>query len=263
MAHALFLDQGRRTEKLLCLLPYGMVTVIWWAIYRSLGYGTGGLDFYLDPGAETLRFLAAIPERAPLLLLTQVGFFPLNIYHMLDEGTIGAVRVGVLGVLILIGIVIFPLLRRDARARFWTLGMVMSLVPICAVYPHDRLLFFVGLGGMGLLAQFLDGFFHGASWLSGRLPWRLLARVLAFLFVFVHGILSPLLLPLSAWSPALSEPFTAGSAASVSLDPTIEQQDLVIVNPPSAFLAQFFLVIRTLNEQPSPDPGIGRHTTGD
>ena len=48
-----------------------------------------------------------------------------------------------------------PLLRRDREARFWTLGMVLALLPISATFPANRLLFFVGLGAMALLARLL------------------------------------------------------------------------------------------------------------
>jgi hypothetical protein len=51
--------------------------------------------------------------------------------------------------------VFWPLLRRSATARFWGGGMALALVPACATLPANRLLFFVGLGGMGLLAEFL------------------------------------------------------------------------------------------------------------
>ena len=65
--------------------------------------------------------------------------------------------------------VLSPLLRREPVARFWALGMVLSLIPICATFPMDRLLFFVGLGAAGLLAQFLAVAFGvvNGSWRPG------------------------------------------------------------------------------------------------
>ena len=52
-----------------------------------------------------------------------------------------------------------PLILRDRVARFWGLGLVLSLVPIGAVGPENRLLGFVGLGSMALLAQLAQAVF--------------------------------------------------------------------------------------------------------
>ena len=51
--------------------------------------------------------------------------------------------------------ILLPLLRRDRVARFFCLGMVIALVPSCAAFPDDRLLFFASFGSMGVMAQFM------------------------------------------------------------------------------------------------------------
>jgi hypothetical protein len=43
-------------------------------------------------------------------------------------------------------------------ARFWATGSLLALVPVCGMgIPSGRLLMFIGLGGMGLIAQFAGG----------------------------------------------------------------------------------------------------------
>ena len=53
------------------LLPSLGVVIAWRALALALGVGTRGSGMYADPGASPLRFLAAIGQRAPLLLLGQ------------------------------------------------------------------------------------------------------------------------------------------------------------------------------------------------
>jgi len=51
---------------------------------------------------------------------------------------------------------------------------------------------FVGLGGMGLLAQFLDGSFRTAEWLPRTRPVRECVRGLAWALVVTHLLIGPL-----------------------------------------------------------------------
>jgi hypothetical protein len=217
-----------------------------------LGYGTWGSGFYIDPGNEPLRFLGAALERAPILLLGQWGFPPSIIYVFLSSGSAHVMWIGGLCFLALVGVVLAPLFRQDPVARFWGLGMVLSLLPICATKPHDRLFFFTGLGAMGLLGRFVDDFFSRSEWLStGRSRW-ILARGLALLFVGIHGVLAPLLLPLNVWSPAVFESMVKGAADGAPMNSGVEEQRFVIVNPPSAFFAQYLPAVRIVNSQPNP-----------
>ena len=63
----------------------------------------------------------------------------------------------------ILAFILLPLIRKDQVARFWFLGMIFSLVPIAGTMPSNRLLLFVGLGAMGLMAQFLKGLFDSPS----------------------------------------------------------------------------------------------------
>ena len=85
-----------------------------------------------------------------------------------------------------------PLLRKEPLARFFALGMLLSLVPSCSTFPHDRLLFLAGFGGAGLLALFLGGLREGAEWLPRGRGWRAAARTTGALLVAFHLVLAPL-----------------------------------------------------------------------
>jgi hypothetical protein len=148
-------------------------------------------------------------------------------------------------------IALIPLLRRDRSARFWGTGMILSLLPACATFPADRLLFFVGIGAMGLLAQWLDGVFGNALWRPKSTAWRFIAKALGLLFVFTHLIVAPVALPIRAALPA-GPKSTEKYYVRVDLDPSVEDQDVIIVNPPSILHAAYFLVEQEVAGKPVP-----------
>ena len=136
-------------------LPYVAIVAIWSAAYRALGFGTQYTGMYIDPGQQTGLFIRALFERAPLLLLAQFAEPPAELYALFGQ-TWRVVAWSAAVILVgFIGVAIFPLLRRDKVARFWALWMILSLVPVCATFPHNRLLLFPGIGAIGLVAQFL------------------------------------------------------------------------------------------------------------
>ncbi len=59
---------------------------------------------------------------------------------------------------------LWTLLRRERLARVWFLGMALSVIPLCAAFPMDRLLVFSGIGAFGLMALLLR---HAGVW-----PWE-------------------------------------------------------------------------------------------
>src|SRR6185436_12879095 len=93
----------------------------------------------------------------------------------------------------LLALLLIPLLRVDRAARFWASGLLLSLLPAAAVLPSNRVLFFAGLGGMGLLAELLGGVVEGAAWRPRARAFRLAAAVSAALLALVHLIVAPLL----------------------------------------------------------------------
>jgi hypothetical protein len=146
-----------------------------------------------------------------------------------------------------------PLIRTSPVARFWALGMGLSLVPITAVAPANRLLLFVGLGAMGLLAEFVRGIVERSEWVPGRAVWRVPARVLVVLLAIMHLGLAPLVSPLFAYSLKPAGDAMIEALASVPDDPPIADQDLVLVNPPDyLFLVSSIGTLKILDGRPYP-----------
>jgi hypothetical protein len=156
-AHAVFLEEGSPRRRLLRLTPYAAVVVVWRVIYSWFGYGTRGSGLYIDPAREPLQYASALVQRLPLLLGDQWAGVPsLQINFFDPVPRLVAVTVAVV-LVVGIGWLLWRRLRSSPTARFWALGMVLSALPVCATFPSNRLLWFVGLGGAGLLAEFVVG----------------------------------------------------------------------------------------------------------
>jgi hypothetical protein len=243
LAYALFLDRGAWRDRLLSLLPCGTAGVVWALAYRSLGYGARGSAVYIDPAADPALFARAAFERGPLLLMGQWSL-PSHWHGALSETAGHGLWLFACALAGLLAIVLAPLIRREPLARFFALGMVLSLVPSCATFPHDRLLFLAGFGGFGLLAIFLAGLWQGAAWLPVARLWRAPARALGGLLVAFHLVFAPLGL---LHAPAELEAFgdlIGSTAASLPSDPALPTQQVLIVHTPSAFVSIYGLPLR-------------------
>ena len=251
-AHAVFLDRDRWWGRCRAMVPYAVVVAAWRIVWTRLDYGVSGLAYYVDPLDEPLRYAAAVLERAPLLMLGQWAGPPPDITLVLPSGVTRLIWVAALAFLVLLGLLLVPLLRRERTARFWAMGMLLSLAPICATFPSDRLLLFVGIGAMGLLAQFLADVFGRADRQPASRVRRGTARGLGYFFVLVHLILAPPALAFRTGRPMGSRKSYDAILVNTPLDRSVERQDVVIVNPPIAVAAGYLPVMRELAGQPIP-----------
>jgi hypothetical protein len=243
-AYAVFLDRGPWRLRLAALLPYAGVVIVWRLAYSAQGYGIWGLGPYVDPVGEPLRFAAALVEHVPLFLLGQWALPPPEVTIMVGPDTVRWLWIAAVACTVLIAIVFTPLLRRDRLARFYALGMLLSLLPICATFPANRLLWFVGIGAMGLLAQFFGvAFRRGERPLLYPLP-RLFQVSLAGVLAFIHMVIAPAFLVYTAAVPMGTKALQDQILIRNPFDAAVERQDVIIVNAPSAVCAVFLPVLR-------------------
>lgn len=245
IAFALFLDRGPPAARLRSLLPCAAVGVAWSIVYKLGGYGAAGSGLYVDPGAHPLAFLRQAVDHAPRLLFGQFGL-PSDMQWMMSQRAASAAWWIAVAFLLLIAALVAPLVRRDRLARFWTAGMLISLVPACATFPSDRLLFFAGIGGTGLLAQLCAAVLSGVRAYDPRAWRKWPARGVCALLGVIHLILAPLgLLQL----PGNLEQFgavPARAAASLPWDETVRGQTVLIVNTPTCYVSAIAFLIRAL-----------------
>ncbi|HSN26758.1 MAG TPA: hypothetical protein VLT45_10745, partial [Kofleriaceae bacterium] len=252
-AHALWLDRAPWRDRIVALAPYGILLVAWRIAYAHMGYGVAGSGIYLDPGAGPLAFLGAAVPRVAFLLQGQLAlpwsdfssFYPI----------IGLATVMLLiciATLALIGIACARLLHRDATARFFATGMVLAAVPVATTFPADRLLSFIGLGAMGLVAQFLAAAARDRAMLGDGRARRIFATAVAVLLLLIHGVLAPPLLVARSRSMVAVARVIDRAEAGIPRDPSIADKTVVILAAPSDALAGYVPIMRASRHQPSP-----------
>jgi hypothetical protein len=191
-AWELTMANGSWSRRVGALLPYGLLISAWRLLYERFGYGTTGTALYVDPGHNPLGFLSVLVERWPVLQLAHWANVPVDLYVLFPR----AVQIGlfVSGLAACAGLVwlLGPLLAERRSARFWAAGMCLSLVPLCAAFPMDRLLLFAGVGGFALLAALVERvgllrFRDASGVLGGR-------RTVAAILLVLHGPAAAILL---------------------------------------------------------------------
>lgn len=245
LGYALFIERQRGVAALATVAPHAIIGLLWLGVYKMGGYGTYGSGFYLDPLGEPMEWFAHFLVRAPLLLLGQWFVPPSSFaFAWTPDQMLGVAIVGV-GFLAILLAFLRPILKADPVARFFTFGMLLSVVPITAGFPHDRLLFFVGIGAMGLLAMLLVRLFdHSVT--SG------VGRVFGWALIVVHVIIAAPFQLVMSTSIASQEPVYAGPPRSLPDEPALEAQRLVVVNPPNEFYGQYTLSVLLFDERPAP-----------
>ncbi len=249
LAHALVLQPGPLPTRVRALVPCAVVLAAWALAYVLGGFGSTHSGYYREPLADPVGYARAALERIPLLTMGQWTPIPSDYGSAVPAGSDAALVLRWIGLatLAVLAATIAPLVRRDPTSRFFALGAALSLLPIAAVGPQDRLLFFVGLGCMGLLAQIV------AAALENAAPTRIAARVFAVALLAVHLVGSPI--GISSWidaHEAASERMLA-AVASIPTDPSLTEQDLILVNPPDyVYVGTAIPVLKRLAGEPVP-----------
>ncbi|MGZ3425157.1 MAG: hypothetical protein ACXVCV_00845, partial [Polyangia bacterium] len=243
-AYTLCLDRGRWRDRLIALAPYAVVVIAWRIVYQKLGYGTFGSGVYLDPGSDTAAFLHLLPSRATFLLASQFAL-PWSdlatMYSYLSPGAERTMLAIAVGTVALFAAVLAPLCRRSPTARFYAVGTLLAVVPVCSTFPADRLLFFVGLGAMGLLAEWI-----------GQAPRKLPALLFASLLVVIHvGLAVPFSWLRARSTVTIARPIERASD-SLPKTPDTDARTLVLVNPPSDYLVGYIDILRAARDEPIP-----------
>lgn len=250
LAYALFLDHSRLSRRFLALWPCGAVLLSWALIYFFFGFGTKGSGMYIDPLGSPVEFAKAFFLRSPLLLLGQWSPLPADIGAFFSRKILIVLCFALIAIL---AFILLPLIRKDRVARFWFLGMLLSLVPIAGTMPSNRLLLFVGLGAMGLMAQFLSDLFDFPSILPSSRIWRIPALTIGAILIFSHLVISPLYMLRATYTLKTFGDFFTAPIKSVPHDPQIAHQDLVLVNPPDyIFSVNLLRIIKLLEGKPYP-----------
>jgi hypothetical protein len=242
-AHELHVDTAAsKRSRLLALAPYAAVVVAWRAAYTHFGFGVLGSSIYIDPVHSPALFLAALPRRIPFLLLGAVAFprpDPAELYDLVSPALLYGMLAFAVVVLALFALAIRRLWKTDPVARFFTTGLLLATLPISATVAGDRLLVFVSLGVLGLVAQLI------ASATGG------LERSAARALVVIHIVFAPVLLAVKSASVPYGIPHDIVDKA-VPKTPDIAGKTVVLVSAPNEGFAAMLIARRIVLGEPHP-----------
>ena len=245
----LTMDEGRWPRRMMVLMPYVVLLAGWRVVYKVLGYGCAGSDLHIDPVVEPLTFAAALIERAPVMFAGLWSQLTTDVWATLNRpGQLVLCAFSVV-VCAFVAALSVRLIRANRRARFWAIGAVLSLVPVAAAFPMNRLLLVSGIGAFGLLAMLADdvGILGGAAG-DVRLWVRRSVKALLVLHI---PLASVLLVASILFLSVFNTIFTAG-ARGAPRDPDLATQDLIFLNG-HEFPSVYTYVIR-LTDDDTPAP---------
>lgn len=250
LGYALFLDrEDNLLRRLMTLVHYAVVVVLWRLLYSSLGYGMKGSGTYVDPLLEPVTFWTGVVQKLPVMLLGEWAAPSPEPFMMLKGPMLwGYIALGVLFSLFLLR-ALWPILHRPV-VRFFGTGMLLSLVPVAATTPQARTLLFSAFGGMALMALLLQ---HIAQKSKGSLAsgQRWVFRGVLFCAT-LHLFLSPLALfgntRFKTIVPRLSKLQLAGTA----LPKGHNVETMVLINSPFHLLDVLMFESRLWHRQPTP-----------
>jgi len=245
-SYAVFIDKAPLKSRALSLVPYALLVIVWRAYYSAMSFGVGGTLLYVDPMSSPLGFLAALFERTPILLLGQWANIPSEPFTFLPFQAQAVYWLVAVAILVAVFVAFRPLLRQSAEARFWFLGMLLAVVPICASVPMNRHLLFAGIGAAGVLAHFI-AMVRASDFSSGRY-----VRAICFVMLVLHLIVAPVIL-----SGTLAGMGVAGKVMNRLLDSAefpddIAGRTVVLVNSPNTFLTAYTGIKLAIAGKPVP-----------
>ncbi|MHC4744970.1 MAG: hypothetical protein ACYS8Z_23895, partial [Planctomycetota bacterium] len=236
-AYAATIEEGEFGAKVRSLIPAVVLVVAWRVIYNMLGHGASGGSFYLDPSREPLRYAWAMLVRGPILVMREWSRISADTFSCVPVTTQMILWPIVVLLLALIMYLIWPLLKANRHARFWAIGMHLSVLPICATMPMNRNLLWVGIGACGLVGHFLGGYVAKEQWVPKKKLQRILTKVLFVSIIIIH---LPFALLVRIASPITTNVLVDMVRQTMDVDSSedLDEKQLIVVNAPNP--ASFF-----------------------
>lgn len=232
-AYALFMDKRGPIKGVIATLPYLLAIATWWTVYKTSGFGADHADgYYVDPAEHPVTFLLKLVERLPVLLASQWGLIPAELYGFSGRSNWAYV----LGCSLFVIICLIPVLYNSGKNKvnlFWFFGMLFSLMPALTALPHDRLLVFSGVGASALIGSFIHQIFALKIRPESTL-FRGYSVFIAGLLVSLHLVISPLLLPLMSYSTKIWADMIPQEPSYFPEIDKIEEKQIVLFSPPFA-----------------------------
>jgi hypothetical protein len=255
LAYELLGAPGPLKERLRSIAPAALLGLGYLVLYKARGHGASGSGSYMDPLGEPGRFLLGALVKLPVLLGGLVLEVPADIWLVgpsvhLPLVVLGLFGLGLLGVLVRAA---WPSLTGDERrhSRWLFLGAALSLLPVLATFPSNRLLLVPGLGGLVAVAVVLV-----YAWRSRARGWRPRGvAVGAGVLALTHLVLAPLLWPVMvlAIRQANLQTQPVFQTLETELDYTrLPEQRVVVLPIPLPGFAMYLPMIQGTRGMPRP-----------
>ena len=253
VAYALTLDREDRPDgRWRALAPHAVILAAWAVTWVVLGYGARGSGLYVEPVRDPWGFATALATHVPVLLAAQVSGLWSEVAAAFTDGAATALAIGCGIYLLLFLDAVKVVLKVSPEARFWALGALAAALPIAGTAPADRLLTFVGVGVMGLVACF----FHAPEGEHGVVSPSRVRRVSVRLWigglVLANLVIAPVVMPIRALTMRTVALSVGRANDSLPKDPGVTARTLVAVNPPSDPYMAFVPILRASIGEPVP-----------
>lgn len=251
LAYALVFDRDTPGRRALSLSPYVLTLLAWQVPYALSGAGSRASGIYLHPWHSSSSFLEEFPSRFVALLSSVWGIVPSEASFLgRSEHLPFLLAAG-----LVTGVAAVAVAQRhlceDRTLRFWALGMVLSLVPLAASFPSDRLLLPANLGAMALVARFACAAVRPDS--AQYLQYIGRARMIGGLFfVAVHGVLAPLVLPIRAHSVQQLAQTMSRTVLCLEEIHDLESKTLIVLGGPTDLWVSYLQAERSWKRLPRP-----------
>ena len=239
-AYLFIMDDRPWLRRILHLLPFAVLVILWRLFYQAQGYGVSGVDFYLDPSSNPLEFI----QLASIKLWSY--FFEL--WSGFDVFS-GQIRVDFRQQLAVVGVLIFSALmfvihstRSDINilsksAKFFLLASVFALVPGLAVVLSPRVMLFPFVGFAVVLAELMLLPIATMQNLSKAKQWLLVS--LNVYTLTVHLLLSFILAVVVLLNTVWASNNKASAVDALDNASSIENMHLVFIASPQTFNLMF------------------------
>lgn len=245
MAYVLAYEQGKPlSARLKALLPFVAIVVVWRLSYNHFGFGSMGSGGYIDPVADPLRFTQTMLLRLPALLVAQLYSVSSSIFH-LQPYPVQRIYAAVAALAVLLVVLAARRfgLWASPLARFFGLGSVLALIPVCAAETNDRLLLNAEIGLSALLAMLFVAMARNHRLYTGLAA--LGAKALVGILMFIHLLAYPVMTVASSTFMHKLVRFSAHDEPLSLPDAGPNSQDRVIlVNPPKALFVGYYPIVR-------------------
>lgn len=255
LSYTFIIDRSSWKKRLFVLAGYGVIFLLWYYQYKTMGYGASGNNFYLDPGQNPVAYLQALSWKYPLYVLMYFIGLPSLIYYPGGVPTEGLLLVSIL-LVVLLTMLLWPLLRSNRLARFWLLSFLLSLLPIAGSSPHERTMVIAGIAANALMATLIVSIFQSGvpvaqkayQFLLGRTGKWLLLPVL-WLFLLLHVVIHPLgLVLVPAGTLALHEGNLLEQQVEALPEIEVNQKGRVYLNSPSTLFVSTLSLYSAMDE---------------